>query len=447
MSALLESIKNLFRSEFYRNILNLFSGMFLARLFPALFALIIVRIYSPDNFGIFVLYLTIASTISIISTGKFENAILLAETQEEKKHIFWLSQKLNFAVNVSAFIVIVAFIFVTGFRSHSTIFMLLLIPVYSFFFAAVQLVRNIFISNKQFGKLSVLEIARSVLTGTLQCLFFVLPGTGLFIGAALAQIVIYFWYSGTLPETRWTGNFYFTSDELKHGRRYINFPKFSVASEVFNFISSQLPVFMIKPFFGTTMLGLYSFPNRYVSTPVQLVSTSISRVYVQKAQSLKNNISELSDLTFSLFKKQFLAGIIPFTILAFWGQPLFRFIFGTEWEYSGFLAQLIAPWLFLVMLGSPLSAIMIVMEKQKVSMVFNVLLLIFRIISLLIGSLVLKNIAWAIGLYSLTGFVFFAWLCAYSLHLSGVNLKTAAFFSVKVLVIVVGLLMLIKLWL
>jgi O-antigen/teichoic acid export membrane protein len=195
------------------------------------------------------------------------------------------------------------------------------------------------------------------------------------------------------------------------------------------------------------MLGLYSFPNRYVSIPVQLIGTSISRVYVQKAQSLKNNLGELSDLTLALFKRQFLIGIIPFTILTLWGQPIFGFVFGAEWAYSGLLAQLISHWLFLVMLGSPLSAIMIAMEKQKVSMLFNVLLLSFRIISLLVGGLILKDIEWAIGLYSFTGFVFFVWLCGYSLKLAGVKLRTAFLFAAKISIIVIGLLVLIKLWL
>ena len=209
MSTLLESFKNLFRSEFYRNILSLFSGVFLARLFPALFALIIVRIYSPDDFGIFVLYLTIASALSIVSTGKYENAIILAETTDEKRQIFWLAQKLNFWINIFALLLISIYVLIAGLKAYSTIIMLLLIPGYSFFFAAVQLVRNIFISNKQFKKLSFLEIVRSVLTGIFQCSLFILPGTGLFIGAILAQLLTFFIYSIRLSETRYTGTLKF----------------------------------------------------------------------------------------------------------------------------------------------------------------------------------------------------------------------------------------------
>ncbi|QGY45335.1 oligosaccharide flippase family protein [Maribellus comscasis] len=446
MPALRESINKVFQSEFYRNILSLFSGMFLARLFPALFALIIVRIYSPENFGLFVLYITIASTLSIISTGKYENAIILAETKTEKRHIFWLAQKINVLVNVVAALGIFVYILVEGVELITSVLQLVLIPLYSFFFAAVQLLRNVLISNKQFKKLSFLEITRSLTTGILQCLFFAFPETGLFMGAFLAQLLIYFVYARMIPEAQWNRKFLFTKEERNYGRRYINFPKFSVASEIFNFLSSQLPVFLIKPFFGSTILGLYSFPHRYVSTPVQLLSTSVSRVYIQKARSLKNNVSDLSRLTFSLFKKQFLIGIIPFTVMTLWGQAIFRVVFGAEWEFSGFLAQLIAPWLFVVMLISPLSAIMIVMEKQKISMFFNILLMAFRIAGLLIGGIILKDISWAIGLYSFTGFVFFVALGAYSLKLAGVKPGDIMKFVFKILIVILLPLILLRIW-
>ena len=320
------SIKNLLNNDFYRDIASLFSGMFLARLFPAVFALIIVRIYSPENFGLFVLYLTIASVISILATGKYENAIILAETAEERKHIFRLSQKINFAVNLAALIVAGLYI--------------------SFSLGATQLIRNILIGTKKFKILSGLEVWRAITIGVFQCAFFIFPVFGLFLGAVAGQLIVFFLYARTLPETKEFKLSVLSQEEKRYALRYIDFPKYSVASEMFNFISSQLPVFMVKPFFGETMLGLYSFSHRYISVPIQLMSISISRVYIQKAQSLKNDLKALGDLTFSLFKKQFWTGIIPFAVLGLWGECLFRFIFGAEWEFSGFLAQILAPWLF-----------------------------------------------------------------------------------------------------
>ncbi len=441
------SIKDLLKNDFYRDIAGLFSGMFFARLFPALFALVIVRIYSPENFGLFVLYLTIASVISILATGKYENAIILAGTAEERMHLFRLSQKINIAVNLAALLFSGLYIFLFQTHTIEQMLMVLMIPFYSFSLGAVQLLRNILIGVKRFKTLSAFEIWRAVTTGILQCAFFIFPIFGLFLGAVAAQLIVFFAYARILPETSGFRFQKLTVEEKGFAVRYIDFPKYSVASEMFNFISSQLPVFMVKPFFGETMLGLYSFSHRYISVPIQLMSISISRVYIQKAQSLKNNLQELGKLTFSLFKKQFWTGIIPFAILGLWGAQIFRIIFGAEWEFSGFLAQILAPWLFMVLLSSPLSSVLIVFEKQKFSMTYNIVLLAARILSLAIGGFVFKDITIAIGLYSLTGFLFFAALGAYSLKLAGVKLTDALIFIFKTLAWTVLPLILMKLWL
>uniref|UniRef100_UPI0032171907 oligosaccharide flippase family protein n=1 Tax=uncultured Draconibacterium sp. TaxID=1573823 RepID=UPI0032171907 len=441
-----KSIRNLFESEFYRSILSLFSGMFAARIVPALFAIVIARIYNPEDFGLFILYLTIASVLSIITTGKYENAIILVETSYEKRQIFSVAQKINTVINGLLLLLLFLVTMLAGDYNTTNVILIILIPVYAFFFSSIQLIRNVFVSKKQFNQISILETTRAFLTGGLQCLFFIWPGFGLFLGAIMAQGIIYVFYSRKVEEAIYFKVKRLTANESALAKRYIDFPKFSVLSEVFNFVSSQLPVFLIKPFFGSTMLGLYSFSHRYISIPIQLLSKSISSVYLQKCRELKNDDQELGELTFSLFKKQFLLGILPFTILGLWGKSIFIFVFGAEWEFSGYLAQVISPWLFAVMLGSPLSAIFIVREKQKLSMVFNIALLTLRALSLLIGGWLYKDITVAVGLYSLTGFLFFAGLTAYSLWLAGANLKNAMFYTLKTTLLIVPFILL-KLWL
>lgn len=435
----------LFKTEFYRNILRLFAGLFTARIFPSLFALVIVRIYSPENFGLFVLYLTIASALSIISTGKYENAIILADHAEQQKLAFSLARKINIGVNTLAAILIAGYLLIARINDTSKITLLLLIPVFAYFFAGIQLIRHRLISQKEFRILSYLEIGRALATGILQCLLFIWPQTGLFIGAVLAQAGVYMFYLFRLREKP-SLNLELSTSEKQLGLRYLNFPKYSIGSEILNFLSSQLPIFLIKPFFGASSLGLYSFPHRYINSPVQILSNSVSRVYIQEAQLLKQDDQRLAALSFDLFKKQVLLAILPFTVLALWGEGLFSFLFGTEWAYAGKLAQLISPWLFAVSISSPLSAILIIREKQRFSLVFNLLLIGFRVASLLVGFLLFNNLNWTIGLYSLTGFLFFVFLGYYSLHLARVKTVKAAFFSLKILALVFLPLFLLKLW-
>ncbi|QIA06984.1 oligosaccharide flippase family protein [Draconibacterium halophilum] len=433
------------QSDFYKNIASLFTGMVLARAVPFVFALAIARLYAPEQFGDFVLYLTIASVLSIVSTGKYEKAIILVDTPNERKLIGSFAQKINSGVNLIMLAIVGLIILVwqpdTNQKLH-----LLLVPLYAYFFSAIQLIRNIYISKKQFRRLSILEISRAFLTGVLQCAFFLFPSTGLFLGAVVAQLLTFIIFSFKVDEASHFRLGKFNVEEKALAQRYIKFPKFSIVSEVMNFVSSQLPVFLFKPFFGDKMLGLYSFSHRYISVPVQLLSISISSVYIQNAKTLDQTPAKLKELTYSLFRKQVFIGLVPFAILGFWGQQIFSVLFGSEWAFSGYLAQFIAPWLYFVMLGSPLSAILIVKEKQNVSMWYNILLLITRVASLVVGGLILKDVVSTVVLYSLSGVLFFAFLTIYSLFLAGVNLKQAGIYFFKMILLIIPI-ALLKIWL
>ena len=447
MQLLRNSFRELMNSEFYRNIAGLFSGIFAARLVPALFALIIARLYAPEYFGDFVLFLTIASFLSILATGGYERALLLASEETDKRNIFSFAMKVNLTVNLVVMMSILILLWVIGDWQTGKIINLFLIPAYSYFFGSVQLIRNLLISNKSFKKLSVLEFSRALLGGVAQTAFFTWPETGLFLGITLSQAFIYFYYALKLPTVSGITFSRFRKDEVRLAKRYVNFPKFSVPSEMFNFLSSQLPVFMIKPFFGDVMLGLYSFSHRYLSIPVQLTSISIGSVYVQKAQSLKDDPSALSALTADLFRKQFRLALIPFTVLTLWGEEIFTLLFGIEWAFSGWLAQIMAPWLFAVYIGSPLATILVVREKQRISMIYNITLLAARALALLAGGLWLKDISITIGLFSATGFLFFTGLTLYSFRLAAVSWSSTLRFAIIHLAIMALPLLLLKTWL
>jgi O-antigen/teichoic acid export membrane protein len=445
MKGIQHLIRNLFPGEFYTNIASLFTGIFAARLIPALFAFLIARLYAPDQFGEFVLYFSIASLLSVFVNGGYEGAVILAESEAQRQRILRFSLRSNFILNLIAFAGILGFIALRG-KNGASDMMWMFVPFYAFFFGGLQMIRNYFISHQNFRKLAWLEIMRASITGILQSLFFILPETGLFLGVLLAQMVTFFIFSSGIKFTSGFRLFRWSSFELALAKRYRNFPLFSLPSEFFNYLSQQLPVFLIKPFFGSINLGLYSFSHRYLSVPVQLTSISIGSVYIERARSLKEKHDSLAGLTWSLFKKQVWISLIPFTLLAFWGKLLFGFLFGNEWQYSGFLAQILAPWLFTVFISSPLSTILIAREKQRFSMIFNILLLLSRAVVLVIGGLLLKDLTLTVGLFSITGFVFFAFLGIYSLKLAHVNLIKAGIFFLKMFIIFTLPLILLRIW-
>ena len=70
-------------SEFKKNILLVIIGTAITQLIPILISPILTRIYLPEDFGIYSVYLAITSIIGVIATARYENAIVLAEKEED----------------------------------------------------------------------------------------------------------------------------------------------------------------------------------------------------------------------------------------------------------------------------------------------------------------------------------------------------------------------------
>ena len=97
------------QSEFVRNTLAMMTGTTIAQAIPIALTPILTRIYTPEDFGIFALYMSIATLVAVCSTGRYELAIMLPEKDTEAINIVVLSIVISFAVSLFSLILIVLF--------------------------------------------------------------------------------------------------------------------------------------------------------------------------------------------------------------------------------------------------------------------------------------------------------------------------------------------------
>ena len=97
------------RSEFSRNVFALMTGTTIAQAIPIAISPILTRIYTPEDFGVFALYMAIASILSVIATGRYELAIMLPKKDEDAINIAALSIIISFFVSFVSLLIVFVF--------------------------------------------------------------------------------------------------------------------------------------------------------------------------------------------------------------------------------------------------------------------------------------------------------------------------------------------------
>ena len=76
------------KSEFARNILTLMTGTAIAQAIPIAISPILTRLYSPEDFGVFALYMGVVSIGGILATGRYEMSVMLPKKDSDAMKIY-----------------------------------------------------------------------------------------------------------------------------------------------------------------------------------------------------------------------------------------------------------------------------------------------------------------------------------------------------------------------
>lgn len=401
----LKIVEKIKESEFVRNVLTLSAGTLVAQAIPAISSLILARIYSPDNFGTLALYLALVNTLSILATGRYEVAVMIEKKEKSAINLMALIFGLIFIIGFICGLII--FIFnkeITLILNDENIASVLYFLPISIFFQASLTTLNIWANkNKQYKKISFARVFQSLVLSLSGILLGLLGfnSIGLIIstilGVVAGGLLLFssFWKDRYLLE-------FISFTQIKYlAKRYVKFPKFSMPAGFINTLSSQSPVFLLSNFFTRSVVGSFSFTQRILSMPMSLIGASIGQVYFQQASKYKYDLQKLSRLTFEVFKKLFLLGIISMSLIMLFGDYIFAFVFGAEWETAGEYSRYISIWLVFGTIFSPISPIFSVLERQNNFLIYNIILLSLRIFVLFLGGVIFKDALITVILFSI----------------------------------------------
>ena len=378
-------LERLKKSDFLNSILILISGTVIAQIISYSLSPIISRIYSPEEMSYLSLLTRIVSFFAVIATARYEIAFPLPKRDE---HAFSLYKTSFYIMIIVVFFSVFSVLIIDLFDLLNSVLdpILYFIPFGILFLAFNSQGLNWAIRMKDLRAISLSKILQSTFNSVLGVVFG-------FLSFGYVGLIYAFLIGVLVSNIPFWKVFYSTKNHMKifklKGRNYAtlksysDFPKINLPHILMDLTKELFIAFYLIYSFDKEVLGLYDFSYRMLRLPIAIIGASISQVLFKKAADLMNEGKSIYILVRKTVILLFLISIIPFGTLFLFGEEIFSFVFGENWKEAGRFSEIMAPWLMMNFIVSPISQIPTVLGRQKSFFYMSLFITLFLIISLL----------------------------------------------------------------
>ncbi|WP_412494851.1 lipopolysaccharide biosynthesis protein [Vibrio cyclitrophicus] len=374
------------KNNIVKDILRLFSGSLVSKLVVFLSSPVLARIYAPEHFGTFAFCSSIIMFLGPILALRFNDAIPIASKNSEAKRI--VEGSISLALISSSTIAILAIIYGSLAKDIYWIAIVSISILGSLFYSLYETVSFFCVRNKQFKDISISQIHQSLL-GSLSKISLGLLGflsSGLVIGHCIQQ---FFGIKRLITSEGGWCNFRAVKSRFKSNllilNKYLDYPKFRLSSKIALGLSQQMPIFMFGLMYGGKQLGLFSLTMSTLSIPLTIISQNVRKVYYGYVSNNECSAMSALKLTNMSLLITSLLSIPIWLVLFFYGEDVYTFVYGEQWRVSGIIATIMATYLVLNLICSPIMDYLNVVGKLSVYFKFNIFRL-FLVSSLLFFS-------------------------------------------------------------
>jgi O-antigen/teichoic acid export membrane protein len=352
------------------------AGSTLSQAIPIAVSPILTRIYTPEDFGIFSLYLSFATLFSQGATFRYEMALMLPKRDENAVNILFLCLFSNCIITIITLIFI--FIFNDTFVSFSgntkISHWLYFIPL-SVFLTGIFQTLNYWSNRKKRYKL----IAKNSVykSSTAACVNFSIGSytqgcSGLIFGNLSSQIIANFIFLYNFyKKDFFILKFIRKSRVICLAKKYKKLPLINLPNVLLDGVRLSGINVLITKYFTSSVLGQFSLAWKLLQIPTRLIGSSLSQVFFQKIATADK--SDLYRIVKKFLYKTSLISFPVFFIIYLISPELFVLIFGEKWRIAGETASIMSPWLFLNFMTSPLAQVFVILNKHEIIFLISLL--------------------------------------------------------------------------
>ena len=389
-------------SKRFRNIIKISSGTLGGQVVKAISIPIFTRIYGAEILGTWAFLFSISSLVNSFSDLGMKQAIMLgnqSDVYDEKVYRVVSSTTMVIAI-ASAALVSFFYAVVNPSGIGLNIPFLLFYLVFSIFTKQQMQICYTWINKK--ANYNVLMKNPLINSLTFSILGIVLGFSGFvnygyFIAWIAGQFITLLHMKRFLPKGFFTYNL---NDYKEVWCKNILFIKYQLPSNILVRFKDQIPVFFIRSFFGTAMLGYFSITVQILTIPTSLLGSAIGRTFFKEAADLNKEGKSLGEYTYKNMKAMMRIAIIPMALLIATGDRVVILFLGVEWALAGTMLVINSFRTYFRLLLMSVKGITALLQKQNILMIMNLSRIILATISFLVASFLFNDILVALILFA-----------------------------------------------
>jgi O-antigen/teichoic acid export membrane protein len=382
----LKSIKKQFNTEYFTSLSVLLSGTVIAQIIGYALAPLLTRLYSTAEMGELALYMRITGFIAAIATLRYEAALPIPKYDGHSYLLYRISLLLSFVVLGISSLILISLI-VTDITPGFSWYYLILIILGSAAIVVINIGTNWSIRTGSFSLISRQKISNSLFSNFLKWGFAYLSWgyfgliLATFIGYFISCFEFVFNYRGLKKKFSKLKSRKKTWVLLKDHRE---FPLLNLPHILVDHGRDMLIATLILAYFSESVYGSFSHSYAMLRIPSMLIGVSLSQVFYNQAIKLYNENQHMLPLMKKTISMLLIISIVPFTILYLYGEPIFAWIFGANWAEAGSYSETMSFWLMVSFIVSPISALPMILKKQKIALIFGIISALIQVLPLFI---------------------------------------------------------------
>lgn len=346
-------------NTFFRSLSVLMAGTALSNLLIVLTTPLLTRMYTPEEFGVYSVFLSLLFTGTILVSLRYETAIPLPEDEDDAFHLLVLSIGLAFLISGLLF-VLVFFVPLAHYLNVPSLdaymwmlsFSLLGIGLFQAFNSwALRQQEYMMISRAK------MSMNSSQIVSQLALGLFHLGLLGLLIGEIIGRLAGSLDYYRLIKKRKTTTFKIKSQSLLKVLVGYKSYPIVSSWAALLNSLGSQMPILYLAAHFDAKTAGWFFLAQKILTIPEGLIGFSASQVYLsQAAITSRDSPENFRQFFWDTVKKMFYMGLVIIGLVALFAHHAIKLVFGEQWIPAAEFIQILAILYFMKIIINPISA-------------------------------------------------------------------------------------------